>query len=104
MEAVRFAFMSCLDLLDEVIVPEPFYANYEAFATEAGAVIKPVTSTIENGFALPSIAEFRENHYPTHQSDLDLQSQQSDGLPLFRRGVYAVARDCFAARSVPDLR
>lgn len=59
-EAVRFAFMSCLDLLDEVIVPEPFYANYEAFATEAGAVIKPVTSTIENGFALPSIAEFEK--------------------------------------------
>lgn len=57
-EAVRFAFMSCLDLLDEVIVPEPFYANYEAFATEAGAVLKPVTSTIANGFALPSIADF----------------------------------------------
>jgi len=59
-EAVRFAFMSCLDLLDEVIVPEPFYANYEAFATEAGAVIKPVTSTIENGFKLPSIADFEK--------------------------------------------
>ncbi len=59
-EAVRFAFMSCLDLLDEVIVPEPFYANYEAFATEAGAVIKPVTSTIDSGFALPSIADFEK--------------------------------------------
>lgn len=59
-EAVRFAFMSCLDLLDEVIVPEPFYANYEAFATEAGAVLKPITATIENGFALPPITEFEK--------------------------------------------
>ncbi len=57
-EAVLFAFMSCLDPLDEVIVPEPFYANYEAFAAAAGACVTPVTSTIENGFTLPSIDEF----------------------------------------------
>lgn len=59
-EAVLFAFMSCLDPLDEVIVPEPFYANYEAFATSAGACVKPITATIETGFTLPSIDEFEK--------------------------------------------
>lgn len=59
-EAVMFAFMSCLDPLDEVIVPEPFYANYEAFATSAGALVRPITSTIETGFTLPSIDEFEK--------------------------------------------
>ncbi|MDO4461064.1 MAG: pyridoxal phosphate-dependent aminotransferase [Bacteroidia bacterium] len=59
-EAVQMAFMSCLDPLDEVIVPEPFYANYEAFAAAAGACVTPITSTIENGFMLPSIEEFEK--------------------------------------------
>ncbi len=59
-EAVLFTFMSCLDPLDEVIIPEPFYANYEAFATAAGAFVRPITSTIENGFTLPSIEEFEK--------------------------------------------
>ncbi len=59
-EAVLFAFLSCLDPLDEVIVPEPFYANYEAFACSAGALVKPITSTIETGFTLPSIDEFEK--------------------------------------------
>ena len=57
-EAVLFAFMSCLNPGDEIIVPEPAYANYMAFAISAGAVIRPVVSTIEQGFALPDIAEF----------------------------------------------
>lgn len=59
-EAVQMAFMSCLDPLDEVIIPEPFYANYEAFAAAAGALVVPVTSTIETGFMLPSIEEFEK--------------------------------------------
>ncbi|MFI3301633.1 MAG: pyridoxal phosphate-dependent aminotransferase [Rikenellaceae bacterium] len=59
-EAVLFAFMSCLNPGDEIIVPEPAYANYMAFAISAGAVIRPVVSTIENGFALPSIKAFEE--------------------------------------------
>lgn len=57
-EAILFGFMCCLDPGDEVIVPEPFYANYNGFAISAGVIIKPVTSTIETGFALPSIEEF----------------------------------------------
>lgn len=59
-EAVNFAFMACLDPGDEIIVPEPAYANYTAFAIAAGAVVKPVVSTIEEGFALPPIEKFEE--------------------------------------------
>jgi len=57
-EAILFGFMSCLDAGDEVIIPEPFYANYNGFAVEAGVVIKPLTSSIGNGFALPSATAF----------------------------------------------
>jgi aspartate aminotransferase len=59
-EAVLFAFMACLDPGDEIIVPEPAYANYTAFAISAGAVIKPILSTIETGFALPPVSEFEK--------------------------------------------
>lgn len=57
-EAVLFAFMACLDPGDEIIVPEPAYANYMAFAISAGAVIRTIPSTIEDGFALPSFDKF----------------------------------------------
>ena len=59
-EAVLFAFMCCLNPGDEIIVPEPAYANYMAFAVSAGAVIKPIVSTIDTGFALPSVEEFEK--------------------------------------------
>jgi aspartate aminotransferase len=57
-EAVLFAFLACLDSGDEIIVPEPAYANYMAFAISAGAVIKTCPSSIEEGFALPSVDKF----------------------------------------------
>lgn len=57
-EAVLFAFLACLNPGDEIIVPEPAYANYMAFAVSAGAVIRTVTSTIDTGFALPPVEEF----------------------------------------------
>lgn len=59
-EAVLFAFMACLDPGDEIIVPEPSYANYMAFAISAGARIVTVPSSIETGFALPSVEEFEK--------------------------------------------
>lgn len=59
-EAILFSMMSCLDAGDEVITPEPFYANYSGFAVEAGVKIVPVASSIENGFALPPISAFEE--------------------------------------------
>jgi len=57
-EAVSFSFMACLDPGDEIIVPEPAYANYMAFAISSGAVIKTVPSSIEEGFALPPLEKF----------------------------------------------
>lgn len=59
-EAILFAMMSCLDPGDEVIIPEPFYANYNGFARAAGVVVVPVTAHIETGFALPPIEEFEK--------------------------------------------
>lgn len=59
-EALLFGFMSCLEPGDEIIVPEPFYANYIAFAMTAGVNIVPVSSHIESGFALPPVAEFEK--------------------------------------------
>lgn len=59
-EAILFAIMSCLDPGDEIIIPEPFYANYNGFAIAAGAVIKPIDSFIEDGFALPPISSFEK--------------------------------------------
>ncbi len=59
-EAVLFAFLSCLNPGDEIIVPEPAYANYMAFAISAGAVIRTITTTINEGFALPKVEKFEE--------------------------------------------
>lgn len=59
-EAVLFAFMACLDPGDEIIIPEPAYANYMAFAISAGAKIVTVPSTIDEGFALPPVADFEK--------------------------------------------
>jgi len=59
-EAILFAFMSCLDAGDEVIIPEPFYANYNGFAVAAGVEVKPLTSYINTGFALPPVKDFEK--------------------------------------------
>ena len=56
-EALVFAFQACLEPGDEVIIPEPFYANYNGFATMAGVKVVPVTASIEDGFALPPVAD-----------------------------------------------
>jgi aspartate aminotransferase len=59
-EAILFGFMACLDAGDEVIIPEPFYANYNGFAIQADVVVKPISSNIETGFALPPIEDFEK--------------------------------------------
>lgn len=59
-EAVTYAFLSCLDPGDEIIVPEPSYANYTAFAIVAGAIVKTIPSKIDEGFALPPVEEFEK--------------------------------------------
>lgn len=59
-EAIEIAMMTCFNAGDEIIIPEPFYANYNGFSCAADVVVKPVKSFIENGFALPPIAEFEK--------------------------------------------
>jgi len=59
-EAITIAMMTCLDPGDEVIIPEPFYANYNGFACQSDIVVKPILSYIDNGFALPPISEFEK--------------------------------------------
>jgi len=60
-EAILFGFMACMDAGDEVIIPEPFYANYNGFAVQAGVNVVPITSSIETGFALPPIEDFEKS-------------------------------------------
>ena len=59
-EALLFALNSCLDPGDEVIIPEPFYANYNGFSISAGVKVKPIATSINDGFALPAIEEFEK--------------------------------------------
>jgi len=59
-EAIMFGFFTCLNPGDEVIIPEPYYANYNGFAVTAGVKVVPITSHIENGFALPPITDFEK--------------------------------------------
>lgn len=59
-EAITIAFQTCIGAGDEIIIPEPFYANYNGFACMADVIIKPILSTIDNGFALPDVSEFEK--------------------------------------------
>ncbi len=63
-EAISFAFKVCMNPGDEVIIPEPFYTNYNAFALSAGVKVIPITSNIRDGFALPPISEFEKSITP----------------------------------------
>ena len=59
-EALLFALNSCLDAGDEIIIPEPFYANYNGFSISSGVIVKPITTSIHDGFTLPAIEEFEQ--------------------------------------------
>lgn len=63
-EAILFAMFACMNPGDEIIIPEPFYTNYNAFAQTAAVVVKPITSNIKDGFALPAISEFEKSITP----------------------------------------
>lgn len=91
-EAVNFAFMSCLDPGDEIIVPEPAYANYTAFAIAAGAVVRPVISTIEEGFSLPPIEKFEELITPKTKGILICNPNNPTGY-LYTRSEMNKIRD-----------
>ena len=63
-EAIQFAMMACLDPGDEIIIPEPFYANYNGFSVASQTIVKPISSSIEDGFKLPPIEDFEKNITP----------------------------------------
>ena len=77
-EAVLFAFLSCLNPGDEIIVPEPAYANYMAFAVSAGAIIRTIATTIDEGFCLPKVEKF-EGGYSCHIFDGKHQCRSRSG-------------------------
>ena len=91
-EAVLFAFLSCLNPGDEIIVPEPAYANYMAFAVSAGAVIKSVPSSIETGFALPPVEEFEKLIYERTKAILICNPNNPTGY-LYSRAEMNQIRD-----------
>ena len=84
-EAVLFAFMSCLNPGDEIIVPEPAYANYMAFAISAGAKIRTITTTIEEGFCLPKVEKFEELISPKTRAILICNPNNPTGYLYTRR-------------------
>ncbi|MCQ2136824.1 MAG: pyridoxal phosphate-dependent aminotransferase, partial [Bacteroidales bacterium] len=84
-EAVLFAFLACLSPGDEIIVTDPFYANYMAFAISVGAVIKSVKTSIENGFRLPSVEAFEEQITPRTKAILICNPNNPTGYLYTRR-------------------
>lgn len=91
-EALLFAFQSVMDPDDEVIIPEPFYANYNGFATNAGIKVVPIFSSIETGFALPPIAEFEKNITPKTKAILVCNPNNPTGY-LYSKEELETLRD-----------
>ena len=91
-EAIIFGFMACLDEGDEVIIPEPFYANYNGFAVEAGVTVVPITSYIETGFALPPIDDFEKAITPRTKAIVICNPNNPTGY-LYSREELETLRD-----------
>ncbi len=91
-EAILFAFMSTLNEGDEVIIPEPFYANYTAFAVMVGAKIKPITANIENNFALPPISEFEKLITPKTKGIIIINPNNPTGYLYSREELEELAK------------
>jgi aspartate aminotransferase len=93
-EGIVFAMMSCLDQGDEIIIPEPFYANYNGFAIMAGVKIVPVISGIENGFALPPISEFEKLISPKTKAILICNPNNPTGYLYSKEEMEALEDIC----------
>lgn len=91
-EAIIMAFMTCLDPGDEVIIPEPFYANYNGFAVMAGVKVVPITSSIETGFALPPVSAFEKVITPKTKAILICNPNNPTGY-LYSRAEMEALRD-----------
>jgi aspartate aminotransferase len=93
-EAIVFAFMSCLDPGDEVIIPEPFYANYNGFAVMAGVKVVPIRSSIDTGFALPPIQAFEEVITPKTRGIVICNPNNPTGYLYSREEMEALKTIC----------
>ncbi|OLY93473.1 aspartate aminotransferase [Cnuella takakiae] len=93
-EAIQFAFMVCLNPGDEVIIPEPFYANYNGFAVAAGVKVVPITASIDNGFALPPISEFEKVITPRTKAIMVCNPNNPTGYLYSRAEMEALKSIC----------
>lgn len=93
-EALLFSFFSCLNPGDEVIIPEPFYANYNGFACTAGVKVVPILSTIETGFALPSIEAFEKVITPKTKAIILCNPNNPTGYLYSNEEVRELGRIC----------
>jgi len=91
-EGILFALLTCLNPGDEIIIPEPFYANYNGFAVAAGVVVKPIESYIENGFSLPPISAFEEAISPRTKAIMICNPNNPTGY-LYSREELELLRD-----------
>jgi len=89
-EAVTYAFLACLDPGDEIIVPEPSYANYTAFAIVAGAIVKTIPSKIEDGFSLPPVEEFEKLITPRTKGILICNPNNPTGYLYTQTEMYKI--------------
>jgi aspartate aminotransferase len=93
-EAIMFGFFTCLNPGDEVIIPEPFYANYNGFACAAGVKVVPITSQIENGFALPPIDDFKKVITPKTKAIIICSPNNPTGYLYSREEMEALKEIC----------
>lgn len=93
-EAIMFGFFTCFDAGDEVIIPEPFYANYNGFAVAAGVKVIPVTSYIDNGFALPPIEDFEKLITPKTKAIIICNPNNPTGYLYSRDEMEALKKIC----------
>lgn len=91
-EAILFALQSCMDEGDEIIIPEPFYANYNGFAINAGVKVVPISSSIESGFALPPMADFEKAITPKTKAILLCNPNNPTGY-LYSKEELEIVRD-----------
>src|SRR6478752_8916538 len=93
-EAIMFGFFCCLNAGDEVIIPEPFYANYNGFACAAGVTVIPITSNIETGFALPPIEDFEKVITPKTKAIIICSPNNPTGYLYSRNEMEALKKIC----------
>lgn len=98
-EAILFGFMACLDPGDEVIIPEPFYANYNGFAVSAGVNVVPITSYIETGFALPPISDIEKSITPKTKAIVICNPNNPTGY-LYSRGEMETLKEIVLKHSL----